>query len=99
VVDENHKTHLQALSIGRDYGTALEVLDGLKPTDWIVVNPADSLEEGMQVNVKQLPNAAPPVGVSPPTQGAQGPQGGGAQGNGGSNSKGNSTAAPSGNKR
>src|SRR5580704_8560413 len=99
VVDENHKTHLQALTIGRDYGTALEVLDGLKPTDWIVVNPADALEEGMQVNVKQLPNAAPPVGVSPPTQGAQGPQGGEAQGNGGSNSKGNSTATPSGNKR
>ncbi len=30
VVDENHKTHLQALTIGRDYGTALEVLDGLE---------------------------------------------------------------------
>jgi membrane fusion protein (multidrug efflux system) len=22
-IDENHKTHLQALTIGRDYGTAL----------------------------------------------------------------------------
>ena len=55
VIDENHKTHLQSLTIGRDYGTALEVLQGLKATDWIVLNPADSLEEGMPVNVKEVP--------------------------------------------
>lgn len=60
VVDDNHKTHLQPLTIGRDYGTSLEVLQGLKPTDWIVINPADSLDEGVQVNVKQMAqNAAP----------------------------------------
>ena len=60
VVDENHKTHLQPLTIGRDYGTTLEVLQGLKTTDWIVINPADSLDDGVQVNVKQAPqNAAP----------------------------------------
>jgi RND family efflux transporter MFP subunit len=53
IIDENHKTHLQALTIGRDYGTTLEVLQGLKATDWIVLNPADSLEEDMPVNVKQ----------------------------------------------
>ena len=52
VIDENHKTHLVPLSIGRDYGTSLEVLQGLKSTDWIVLNPADSLEDGMTVNVK-----------------------------------------------
>jgi RND family efflux transporter MFP subunit len=52
VVDANHKTHLQQLTIGRDYGTALEVLQGLKPDDWIVLNPPDSIDEGMQVNVK-----------------------------------------------
>lgn len=53
VVDANHKTHLQQLAIGRDYGTALEVLQGLRPDDWIVLNPPDSLDEGMQVNVKE----------------------------------------------
>ena len=64
VVDENHKTHLQPLTIGRDYGTALEVLQGLKPTDWIVINPADSLDEGVQVNVKAngAERAPAPVG-------------------------------------
>jgi RND family efflux transporter MFP subunit len=62
VVDANHKTHLQQLAIGRDYGTALEVLQGLKPEDWIVLNPPDSLDEGMQVNVKQAPPTAAPAG-------------------------------------
>ena len=61
VVDANHKTHLQQLAIGRDYGTALEVLQGLKPEDWIVLNPPDSLDEGVQVNVKQAPPTAAPA--------------------------------------
>ena len=68
-VDANHRTHLQELMIGRDYGTALEVLQGLKPDDWIVLNPPDSLDEGLQVNVKVAPqNAAPasPAGGAPP---------------------------------
>ncbi len=64
VIDDNHKTHLQPLTIGRDYGTALEVLQGLKPTDWIVINPADSLDEGVQVNVKQMAQTAAPAPAS-----------------------------------
>jgi RND family efflux transporter MFP subunit len=69
VVDANHKTHLQQLAIGRDYGTALEVLQGLRADDWIVVNPPDSLDEGVQVNVKQPPQqpgpGAPGKGTPP----------------------------------
>jgi RND family efflux transporter MFP subunit len=57
VVDANHKTHLRQLTIGRDYGTSLEVLQGLEPTDWIVLNPADSLDEGQQVRVKEIAQA------------------------------------------
>jgi multidrug efflux system membrane fusion protein len=71
VVDANHKTHLKSLTIGRDYGTTLEVLQGLDPSDWIVLNPADSLDDGQEVHVKEItvnhapgqpapqPNAAP----------------------------------------
>ena len=58
VVDANHKTHLRQLTIGRDYGTSLEVLQGLEPTDWIVLNPADSLDEGQDVRVKPVTPAA-----------------------------------------
>jgi RND family efflux transporter MFP subunit len=60
VVDADHKTHLRPLTIGRDYGTTLEVLQGLDANDWIVLNPADSLEDGVNVNVKELPKSAPP---------------------------------------
>ncbi len=60
VVDADHKTHLKPLTIGRDYGTTLEVLQGLDAKDWIVLNPADSLEEGQEVRVKQVTMNTPP---------------------------------------
>jgi multidrug efflux pump subunit AcrA (membrane-fusion protein) len=42
---------LRPITIGRDYGTTLEILGGVELGDRIVVNPADSLEDGQQVNV------------------------------------------------
>jgi RND family efflux transporter MFP subunit len=63
VVDSDHQLHLQALTIGRDYGVSLEVLQGLRGADWIVLNPADSLEEGQHVNVKEP--AAKATGAAP----------------------------------
>jgi hypothetical protein len=79
VVDANHKTHLRQLTIGRDYGTTLEVLQGLEPSDWIVLNPADSLDDGQEVRVKQVasPDAsgaptAPPQSKAPTASGAPG---------------------------
>ncbi len=69
VVDADHKLHLQPLTIGRDYGVSLEVLQGLRGADWIVLNPADSLEEGQHVNVKepapQATGAAPTASAAP----------------------------------
>jgi RND family efflux transporter MFP subunit len=69
VVDSDHKLHLQPLTIGRDYGVSLEVLQGLRGADWIVLNPADSLEEGQHVNVKEpapkASGAAPTAGAAP----------------------------------
>lgn len=52
VVGSDHKVHLKAVSIGRDFGTKVEILGGLDPNDQLVVNPADSLEEGQEVNIK-----------------------------------------------
>jgi RND family efflux transporter MFP subunit len=82
VVDADHKTHLRSLSIGRDYGTSLEVLQGLSANDWIVLNPADSLDEGMHVNVKEVPqgSSAPGGGPAAPSGSASASQGQGAQG-------------------
>jgi hypothetical protein len=67
VVDTNHKIRLRSLTIGRDYGTSLEVLQGLQDSDWIVVNPADSLDEGQEVRVKEITmNAGPAAAPGKP---------------------------------
>jgi len=89
VVDDQQKTRLQPLTIGRDYGTTLEVLQGLKASDWIVINPGDSLEEGITVNVKQAPpsQSAAQAAVAPP-QGSGSGAGAGTTGGSGSASKG-----------
>ncbi len=55
VVDDNHRVHLRALTIGRDFGTTLEVIQGLAPTDWIVINPPDSLDDNQDVRVQSAP--------------------------------------------
>jgi RND family efflux transporter MFP subunit len=89
VVDDQHKTRLQPLTIGRDYGTTLEVLQGLKASDWIVINPGDSLEDGIAVNVKQAPpsqNAA--QGAAAPPQGSGSGAGAGTTGGSGTAGKG-----------
>ena len=51
VVGSDNKVQLRAITIGRDYGNAVEVVNGLQASDQIIVNPADSLEDGQQVNV------------------------------------------------
>ena len=65
VIDSSHHVHLQPLTIGRDYGTTLEVLNGLKSDDWIVLNPPDALEDGQQVHVKEVPNPTVPAPAGP----------------------------------
>lgn len=61
VIDPNHRVRLQALAIGRDYGTSLEVLTGLKHDDWIVLNPPDSIESGEEVHVQEVKNPLAPA--------------------------------------
>src|SRR5215475_5020882 len=84
VIDANHQARLKQLTIGRDYGTSLEVLQGLQPSDWIVVNPPDSLDEGQQVNVKEMPQNQPGgqsgSGKNPSGQGSSGQMGSGERG-------------------
>jgi RND family efflux transporter MFP subunit len=77
VVDANHKTHLRPLVIGRDFGIALEVLQGLEANDWIVLNPADSLEEGQEVRVKEVAQITPsPTGGASADAPPDGPKNG-----------------------
>jgi multidrug efflux system membrane fusion protein len=64
VVGPDGKIQLRPINIGRDYGTTLEILGGVSPADEVVINPADSLEEGQQVVIAQRPPAQSP----PPSQ-------------------------------
>lgn len=50
---------LVPITIGRDYGSTVEVIAGLKPGDQIIVNPSDSLTTGTPVQV----NAPNPEGT------------------------------------
>src|SRR6202158_965967 len=51
VVDKDGKVRLRPISIGRDFGSTLEILGGLDVSDQVIINPSDSLEEGQQVHV------------------------------------------------
>jgi hypothetical protein len=42
---------LRPITIGRDYGTTLEILGGVSLEDRVIINPADSLEDGQKVHV------------------------------------------------
>ena len=69
VVGQDGKVQLRSISIGRDYGTTLEILGGVAISDQIVINPADSLEDGQQVNLAQPPpNQQQPEQASPQSQ-------------------------------
>lgn len=58
-VVDNNKIQLRPITIGRDYGTSLEILGGISPDDSVVINPPDSLEDGQQVNVATAPPGRP----------------------------------------
>jgi RND family efflux transporter MFP subunit len=50
VVRGDH-AELVPIKIGRDYGSTVEVINGLKRTDQVIVNPSDSLTTGTPVRI------------------------------------------------
>ena len=53
LVDDRNVTHLQAITIGRDFGGTVEVLQGLTATDWLVLNPSDSIADKQAVHAQK----------------------------------------------
>jgi RND family efflux transporter MFP subunit len=51
LVDSNGIVRLTDVTIGRDYGTTVEIVHGLSETDNVIINPSDSLESGIKVRV------------------------------------------------
>ncbi|HEX4065626.1 MAG TPA: efflux RND transporter periplasmic adaptor subunit [Acidobacteriaceae bacterium] len=58
VVREGH-AQLVPITIGRDFGSTVEVVAGLQPEDQVIVNPSDSLTSGSSLRV----SGAEPEGV------------------------------------
>jgi RND family efflux transporter MFP subunit len=59
LVGEDHRVSLRKVSLGRDFGSSVEVLSGLTGKDHVIVNPPDSLVEGAEVRAVNVPAAAP----------------------------------------
>ena len=63
-VTNDNRIHWQKISVGRDFGTQLEVLNGLKENTEVVMNPTDDLREGIEVQVKGAEKPKPEGGVA-----------------------------------
>lgn len=50
-VDSSGHAHLRRITQGRDFGKEIEVLSGVEESDTLIVNPPDSISDGMQVRV------------------------------------------------
>jgi RND family efflux transporter MFP subunit len=55
-VDAQERVRLKSIVPGRDFGNTIEVLSGINSDDRIVLNPPDSITDGLQVRI-----AAPPA--------------------------------------
>jgi multidrug efflux pump subunit AcrA (membrane-fusion protein) len=53
VVGADNKIQLKTVTIGRDFGTSVEILAGLAAGDSVVLGPSDSLEDGELVQIAQ----------------------------------------------
>ncbi|TMK39425.1 MAG: efflux RND transporter periplasmic adaptor subunit [Alphaproteobacteria bacterium] len=52
-VVKNGAAHLQKITIARDFGTEVEVHDGVKPGDQVILNPMINLAEGSKVAARK----------------------------------------------
>jgi RND family efflux transporter MFP subunit len=52
IVDDN-KTKLKHVTIGRDFGTEVEIVEGIDPGERVIINPPDSLLGGETVAVEK----------------------------------------------
>lgn len=48
-VDANNVAHLHSVTLGRDYGTDVEVVSGLQAGDHVILSPSDSVQDGSKV--------------------------------------------------
>jgi RND family efflux transporter MFP subunit len=58
IVKDGKTISLLPVTPGRDFGTEIEIVAGLKGDEWVVLNPSDSLTEGAVVRMAETPAAS-----------------------------------------
>ena len=53
VVGEDRTVHIRKITLGRDYGNEVEVTSGLDERDRVILNPGDTIREGVTVRVSE----------------------------------------------
>jgi multidrug efflux pump subunit AcrA (membrane-fusion protein) len=61
IVEADNTVRLARVTMGRDYGTTVEIVHGLAETDNVIVNPSDSLAPGVKVRVAPADKPAAPA--------------------------------------
>ena len=64
-VDNNQHAQLTPITIGRDYGSEVEVVAGLTGDESVIANPPDFIVSGQEVRVSQ-PSSTPAAGGAKP---------------------------------
>jgi len=59
--DGQDKIHFIPVKVGRDFGTEIEITDGVKDGDRLVANPPADMNDGTIVTAKPLPKKTPPA--------------------------------------
>jgi RND family efflux transporter MFP subunit len=57
-VTADHKVHLKNVTQGRDFGKTVEIVNGLDAQDDVIVNPSDSIDEGISVRIEPPKNTS-----------------------------------------
>jgi membrane fusion protein (multidrug efflux system) len=58
VVKPDNSVELHDIKVGRDFGITIEIVQGVTPSDKVIVNPSDSLTGGTMVRVAAAPAAS-----------------------------------------
>ena len=64
VVKPDSAVELRDIKVGRDLGTTIEIVQGVTPSDRVILNPADSLVTGDVVRVAETPAPSPPAAMA-----------------------------------
>jgi RND family efflux transporter MFP subunit len=65
VVKDGNHAQLANIILGRDFGSEVEVVSGIRTDDQVIINPPDSLISGEEVRVAQPPNQNQGNGQAP----------------------------------